>query len=183
MEVIFTLLIKLLGTAGFGTLFGGIMGIFNKKTDIKYKQLEYQDRERQREHELKQRALDAELMKQEWEGRFKVAEVEGESTKEAAAFSAMAESYKFAVPAKNSWMETFSSFIRPFISLAYFVVSSIGAYWIIYHAFHIAKIEFTTTEWYNLVNFVIEWVAFMSGTTIGWWFAMRAGKNPTLNRY
>jgi hypothetical protein len=28
--------------------------------------------------------------------------------------------------------------------------------------------------------YVIAWVAFMGGATIGWWYAMRPGKQPTL---
>lgn len=182
MEMLFIGLVKLLGSAGFGTIFGGIMGFFNRKADLEYKKLEYADKEKERAHELKQRELDASLMEKEWAGRVQVANVEGESRAEVAAFDAMAASYEFAKPKAGGKMEAFSTFVRPFISIAYFLISSVGAMYIIYHIFHIESLTFSSDQWLQLAVFVIEWMAFMSGTTIGWWFAMRAGKPPRLGK-
>ena len=36
-------------------------------------------------------------------------------------------------------------------------------------------ITLTVEQWHEIVMFVISWVAFMAGSTIGWWFAMRPG--------
>ena len=170
--VILAGLAKLLGSTGFGTVFGGVMGYVNRKADLQIKKLEL-------EHELKMRAADAEIMKQEWAARTKVAEVEGEAKVEAEAFSALARSYDFARPASGSKMESFSSFVRPFISLCYFLVSSFGAGFIVYYAFMVVQVKLTVEQWHGLVMFVIDWIAFMASATIGWWFAMRAGKTPT----
>lgn len=172
MEWLFIGLIKLLGSAGFGTVFGGVMGFFNRKADLQYRKMEL-------DYELKQREVDAQILEKEWAARVKVANVEAESRVEEAYAQTMAKSYEYAQP-EGKRMKAFSSFVRPFISLAYFIISSIGAGYILYYAFNISKVQFTNSEWFELANFVISWVAFMSGTTIGWWYAMRPGKAPSL---
>lgn len=181
IELIFGGIIKLLGSAGFGTIFGGIMGYFNRKADLEVKKLDLQAAADQRSHELAMRDKDAAIMAQEWAARTKVAEIEGATASEQAGYAALAKSYEFAKPAPGSRMEAFSSFVRPFVSLAYFIVTSIGGAWIVYYAFKVKGVEFTQAQWYDLVMFVLAWVAFMAGSTIGWWFAMRpSGKTPVL---
>lgn len=176
------MIIKLLSSAGFGTIFGGVMGLFNRKADLDVKRLELQDARDQRAHELSMRDKDAAIMAQEWRGRTEVAQIEGAAASEKAGYDALAKSYDFAKPAPGGKMEAFSSFVRPFISLAYFIVTSIGSAWIIYYAFAVKGISLSTEQWYDLVMYVIAWVAFMAGATIGWWYAMRPGKAaPTLS--
>lgn len=171
-------LIKLLGSAGFGTIFGGIMGIFNRKTDLEAKRLDLEDAKDRRAHELAMRDKDAAIMEKEWAGRLQVAQAEGEAKVDAAAYDALTKSYEFAQPEKGSRMAAFSSFIRPFISLCYFIVTSIGSAWIVYYAFSVKNIVLSQEQWYDLLMYVIAWVAFMAGATIGWWYAMRPGKHP-----
>lgn len=163
----------ILGSTGFGAVFGGLMGWLNRKADLAHKKLEMEDKARQREHELKQHELAARLAKEEAEGKIKVADMEG-------SFKAMAKSYDFAVPEKASKMVTFSAFIRPFISLAYFLVTAVASGYILYYAFKMGGVFFDTAQWYALVMFVIDWLFFMASTCIGWWYAMRAGKAPTV---
>jgi hypothetical protein len=175
-------IIKLLGSAGFGTIFGGIMGLFHRRQDLDLKKLELQDAANQRKHELDMRDKDAAIMAQEWAGRTRVAEVEAAGAAEVEAFKALQDSYKFAQPEKGSKMAAFSSFIRPFISIGYFFITSIGGAYIIYYAFHVAGIKLSQEQLAELVMYVISWVAFMGGATIGWWYAMRPGtKMPLLN--
>lgn len=168
-----SVILSLLSSTGFGTLFGGIMGLLNRKTDLKYKQLELADKEKQREHELKQREMDLKLMVQESQAKIEVAEMEG-------SFKALEKSYEFAQPEAGSKMATFSSFVRPFVSLAYFLISSVGCGYILYYSVHIAGVAFSTEQWYALTMFVIEWVFFMASTCIGWFYAMRSGSAPKL---
>ncbi len=179
---IILMIIKLISSAGFGTMFGGVMGLFNRKADLEAKKLDLQDAQNQRAHELAMRDKDAAIMEKEWAGRTQVAQIEGESKVDAAAFDALAKSYDFAKPAPGGKMEAFSAFIRPFISLAYFLVTSFGSGWILYYAFSVKTVTLSPEQWYELVMYVIAWVAFMAGATIGWWYAMRPGKSaPTLN--
>lgn len=167
-------LIKLLGSAGFGTIFGGLMGIVNRKVDLQA------DKQKQ-DHELAMRDKDAAIMAQEWAARTKVAEVEGAAMVEAEGYKALSESYSFAKPAKGGKMESFSAFIRPFISIGYFLITSAGSAWILYYAFYVAKVQLNNEQIGELVMYVISWVAFMGGATIGWWYAMRPGsKMPAL---
>jgi hypothetical protein len=167
-------LVKLLGSAGFGTIFGGVMGLLNRKVDIQAERMKY-------DHERDMRKLDAEIIEKEWAAREKVAVVEGQTKAEVAAYEALSKSYEFAKPAKGGKMEAFGSFIRPFVSLGYFIVTSAGSAYILYYAFHVAGLKLTVEQLFELVMYVIAWVAFMGGATIGWWFAMRpGGKMPTL---
>lgn len=168
-----SVILGLLGSSGFGTVFGGLMGWLNRKSDLAYKKLEYDDKAKQREHELKMHEFAAQLAKDEIEGKIKVADMEG-------SFKAMAKSYEFAVPDKGSKMATFSAFIRPFISLSYFLVTSIFCTAVLYYAFKIAGVYFDQEQWYALTMFVLNWIFFMASTSIGWWYAMRAGKAPTV---
>lgn len=179
---IILMLIKLISSAGFGTMFGGVMGLFNRKADLQVKLLEREEAKDRQAHELAMRDKDAAIMKEEWAGRTQVAQIEGEAKVDTAGFEALAKSYDFAKPAPGGRMEAFSAFIRPFISLSYFIVTSAGAAWILYYAFKVRGITLSPDQWYDLVMYVIAWVAFMAGATIGWWYAMRPGKAaPTLS--
>jgi hypothetical protein len=171
MEWIFGGAIKLLASSGFGTVFGGILGFLNRKTDIQFKKLEMEDNEKARQHELKQREVDAKIMREEYQGKIQVAEMEG-------SFKAIEKSYDFGQPEKGTWGAKFNAFVRPFITLCYFVFTSFGAAWVLWYAFEIVQVEFTIEQWHELVNFIIDWVAFMAGTCIGWYFACRAGTAP-----
>jgi hypothetical protein len=133
------MLIKLISSAGFGTMFGGVMGLFNRKADLEVKKLELEEAKDQREHELAMRDKDAAIMEKEWAGRTQVAQIEGEAKVDAAGFDALAKSYDFAKPAPGGKMEAFSAFVRPFISLCYFLVTSIGSAWILYYAFTVVQ--------------------------------------------
>lgn len=171
IEALFIGAIKLLGSAGFGTIFGGLMGWMNRKADMQLKKLEY-------DHELAMRDKDAAIMAQEWASRTKVAQVEGEAKVEAEAYAALAKSYEFGRGAKGGKMEAFAAFMRPFMSGGYFVFSTVGCGWIVYYAFKKVGVQFTVAQWYELVMFVIAWFFFMAGAAIGWWYAMRPGKQP-----
>lgn len=173
---IFGGLVSLLGSSGFGTIFGGVMGLLNRKADIQAKKLEYEDKERDRAHELKQREMDARLMEVEYQGRTKVAEVEGAAKVEAEAYKAMSASYDFAKPEPGTLMEKFSTFVRPFTTLCYLVISTAGCAYILFTSFKIAGSQFTPAQWHDMAKQTIEWLFFMAGTSIGWWFAMRPGK-------
>jgi hypothetical protein len=178
---IILMIIKLISSAGFGTMFGGVMGLFNRKADLEAKRLEREETKDRQVHELAMRDKDAAILDKEWAGRLQVAQAEGSAKVDLAGFDALAKSYDFAKAAPGGKMEAFSSFVRPFISLAYFIVTSAGAAWILYYAFMVRNITLTNDQWYDLVMYVIAWIAFMAGATIGWWYAMRPGKAaPTL---
>lgn len=181
MSLVFAGLIKLLSSAGFGTIFGGVMGLFNRRADLDVKKLDLAEAKAQRDHELAMRDKDAVIQAQEWAARTQVAQVEGAAAVESAAYAALSKSYDFAQPEKGTRMAAFSSFVRPFISLGYFLISSAGSAFILYYAFVVYQLKLTPDQLAEIVMFVLTWFAFMAGSTIGWWFAMRPGsKMPTL---
>lgn len=67
-------IIKLLGSAGFGTLFGGIMGIFNRKADLAQKKVELEQERARWDHELQLKDADARIMREEAAARLAVAQ-------------------------------------------------------------------------------------------------------------
>lgn len=168
IEGLFLGAIKLLGSAGFGTIFGGLMGFLNRKADMQAQKMK-------NDHELAMRDKDAAIMREELAGRVRVAEIEGAARVETEAYAALAKSYDFAKPAAGSKMAAFSAFMRPFMSGGYFVFSTIGCGWILYYAFKVGGVTFTTAQWFELVMFVVAWFFFMAGAAIGWWYAMRPG--------
>lgn len=175
MSLILAGVIKLLGSAGFGTIFGGLMGLVNRKFDLQQKRIELEEAAAQRKHELDMRDKDAALADKEWQGRLQVAKVAGEAEVEKSAYEALAKSYDFAKPAPGGKMEAFSAFIRPFISIGYFIITSIGSGAILHYAFNVYQIKLTPDQLFEIVTFTLAWIAFMGGSTIGWWFAMRPG--------
>jgi hypothetical protein len=171
IEALFLGAIKLLGSAGFGTIFGGVMGLLNRREDARLKKMDH-------DHELAMRDKDAAIMAQEWAARTKVAEIEGEAKAEEAGYAAMAKSYEFGKPSPGGKMEAFSAFMRPFMSGGYFIFSTVGCGWILYYALAVVKVEFTPAQWFEITMFVMAWFFFMAGASIGWWYAMRPGKRP-----
>lgn len=174
--LLFTGLTSLLSSSGLGVIFGGIMGLLNRKADLAAKRAEYEENARTREHELKQREMDAKVMEAEYAGKMKVAEIEGASRVEAEGYKAMAESYKFGQPQPGTWMDSFAGFIRPFTTMCYLVVSSAGAAYILITAFRISGGQFTVLQWNDMSKDTMDWIKFMASTTIGWWFGMRPSK-------
>lgn len=173
-------ILSLLSSAGFGTIFGGVMGFLNRDKDLQFLKLEIADREKARAHELEKQKLGIEEIRAEIDGKERIALIESESASETAGYSALSKSYQFSEPEKGSKMAAFSAFVRPALSLAYFVLSSAGAGWVLYYAFVVSHVVLTSAELLKLVFFVIEWITFMTSSTVGFWFATRAGKAPTI---
>lgn len=168
-------IIKLLGSAGFGTLFGGIMGIFNRKADLAQKKVELEHERLRWDHELQLKDADARIMREEAAARLAVAQTEAEARIESEAYKAMTASYEYAKPAPGSKMEAFSSFVRPTVTLAYFGLSAALTVWVCWQVLS-DGFALDAAKKSELVTLVIDWTLAMAGTTIGWWFATRPGK-------
>lgn len=168
-------IIKLLGSAGFGTLFGGIMGIFNRKADLAQKKVELEQERARWDHELALKDADARIMREEAAARLAVAQTEAEAKVEVAGYQAMQASYDYAKPAPGSKMEAFSSFIRPAVTLAFFLASAALTACLYWKAFEFGM-TIPSDKVTELLFLVTDWTLAMAGTTIGWWFATRPGK-------
>jgi hypothetical protein len=167
-ELVLGGIIKLLGSAGFGSLFGGIMGIFNRKADLAQKRLEL-------EHERERWTADQELMRLEAQGKLAVAQTEAQAKVEAAGYEAMTASYSYAKPAAGGKMEAFASFVRPFVTLGYYLLTATLTLWVYWQAFADGFV-LSIDKKAELMFLVTDWNLMMAGAVIGWWFAMRPGK-------
>lgn len=167
--------IKLLGSAGFGTLFGGIMGIFNRKADLAQKKVELEHETKRWDHDLQLREADARIMQMEVQGKLQIATVQAEATVEAAGYEAMKASYDYAKPAAGGKMEALASFVRPAVTLGYYALTTLLTLWVAYTVLS-DGFALDATRRAEMLFLVVDWTLAMAGMTIGWWFATRPGK-------
>ena len=175
-------ILGIFGSAGFGSIAGLVGGYFNRKLDLQVKKIDLEDHNAQREHELKQRDKDLEIMKVESANKIQVATIEGDALVEAKGYDAMAESYKFAVPTPaDGLVDKFSKLVRPVVTLLFLVFTFI-VYREVQHLMDALSIAPTPEQVLKVYIMIIEWVLFQAGVCTGWWFAMRPGKSPILER-
>ena len=167
-----TMLLSLLSSAGFGSIIGLIGGIANRFIDIKAKDGE-------RKFELQKLDKERDYMKEEYAARNQLATIEGEARTEAAAYTAMAESYKFAAPTNsNDLVDKVTRTIRPILTVLFFIFTCIIFAYVTSLILEL-RAAFSPQELLVIWKQIIEWVFFQAGVSIGWWFAMRPGKLPT----
>lgn len=175
------IILGIFGSGGFGSLVGIIGGYFNRKLDLEGKKIDLEDHKLQRSHELEKQEADRKYMESEYAQKIQVSSIEAEAAVEVAGYGAMAESYKFAAPtSQDGWVDKFSKAVRPVITLCFLLGSTI-IFWELQQKINTLEIV-TAIELGSLYKMVIEWILFQAGVCIGWWFAMRPGKSPTLQR-
>ena len=158
-----TSLITLFSSGAFGSIIGLVGGYFNRKLDLQLKKLDH-------EHDLKKMDKDLEYMEAEYEQRTRIATIETEGATEVAGYNAMSASYDYAKPNGNSWVDSFSKIIRPFITLAFFFLT-VYIFYTLNSKISISVLSGESMEKVYLT--VIEWILFQAGISIGWWFANR----------
>lgn len=167
--MVLALLGKLLGSSLFGTIFGGVMGLFNQKQTLKSKAQDYA-------HDIEMRKLDNAAMDKEWGFRLQGATLENEARADANASEAFKESYKFAEPEQGTRMAAFNSFVRPFITLNFFAFSVFSCGFILFYSFFVYDLKFSPEQMFKLLEFIIDWITFMASLTIGYFFGSRPSK-------
>lgn len=180
-----SLLFAFLGSSGFGSILGGIMGFFNRKLDIDQKRMEL-DHERLRwGHDLELRKADLEQVRAEAAGRREVAVVEGDATVEAARMAALAASFQAdAVDAEElkaagwwSWLLVLSDAFRRFIRPGATVALLAGTMYINYLL--IGKLTgptwdlLTLDQKHDLALQAIAWMGGQTGAALSYWFVSR----------
>lgn len=151
-----------------GALLSGAIGLFGgiaeKVTAYKTKKLELEMFQKKTEAEIAMRRVDAEILDKEWQGRLKVAEVEGAAAVEVEDAKAFAKSYELE-PKKYgiTWLDALRGSIRPLLTLYLVVLTSIAYY----------RTDGGTVNPEILVSSIIE----MTSMTLGWWFGSRGGKS------
>ncbi len=171
---------KLLGSSAVGSVIGWVGGWLQRRQDLEVLRLEMADRPAQRQHELALRADDRETLRMEAESRERVASIETEGRVESAQLDAIAAGYASQFDGGGR-IATFSSFIRPFTTMYFLIVSSVLTGVILWLAHSAGALDALGVDrWYGLVEYVVLWVLFHASIAIGWWFAMRAGQVPQL---
>lgn len=167
-----TLLISLLSSTGVGSIIGLLGGLANRYMDQKNKAQDYN-------FELAKMDKEREQIKEEYAARLTIATTETEGKIEEAGYGAMAASYGFANTTKEdgTFINGFSKFIRPFLTLAFFFFT-IYVFYEVSNLVSALELKPSPTEVWNLYVYIIQWIFFQSGAAIGWWFAMRPGKYP-----
>lgn len=180
-------LLGLLGNVATGGATGligvGLQRFFdwlNVKANLERDKLRY-------DHELAMRDKDAALMREEWAGRLRVAEKEGESTKEVAATQAFAqtltrepERYATGEAPKNIWgyagwlllvlVDCVRGIVRPGLTIYLCVLTT--AIW--YEAKHLTNQEdLTADQALQVIGLIIETILYLTTTCVTWWFGTR----------
>lgn len=158
-----TTLLALLSSGGVGSLIGLVGGYFNRRLDLEARKTDHQ-------HELDKMDKDLRYMKAEYEQRTKVATIEGEAAVNVAGYKAMEESYSYANPTGNGWVDKLSKIIRPFLTLSFFFFT-VYLFYQVNQKISISVVSQVTME--KLYFTIIEWILFQAGISIGWWFANR----------
>lgn len=158
-----TSILTLFSSSAFGSIIGLVGGYFNRKLDLQAKRLDH-------EHDLKKMEKDLEFMEAEYEQRTRIADIEATAAVEVTGYNAMTSSYDYAKPDGNSWVDSFSKVIRPFITLAFFFLTGY-IFYTLNMKISISVLSIDIMEKVYLT--VIEWILFQAGISIGWWFANR----------
>jgi hypothetical protein len=168
---------KLLGSNVVGSAIGWLGGLLNRRLDLQVKQLELEDRDRARAHEVTMRKVDVELMQAEAASKERVASIEATGKVQVAEWQSLSESYRqeASIPegslAKN---------VRPLLTLILGTAGITQAGALLWVAFAVYRVEFSGQQMHELVQYCVAWVFFQAGLVIGWWFANRPGKAPEL---
>lgn len=180
-------MLEILGTV-FGSIFSGgatgLLGVVAQRfADYKNKQLDMQLEKQRGEIELAKRRADAEIMAQEWAGRMKVAEVEGETAKDVAASNAFAQSlfkeperYSFAPtlsPAQQWVMVTLDAargLVRPFLTI-YLCALTTYVWWQVRSLLSAEQLESTAAL--DVWKLVVSQILYLTTTVVLWWFGTR----------
>ena len=180
-------MLEVLGTI-FGSIFsGGATGligvILQRFADYKNKQLDMQLEAQRHANELEKRRIDAEIMKQEWAAKTKVAEVEGATAVSVADAQAFAESFKmepqrYAEGAKltkgQAWLMVVLDFlrgsVRPALTIYLCLLTTIVWYQV-REKLHGQALD--TTAALDVWRLVVGTILYLTTTVVLWWFGTR----------
>lgn len=168
---------SVLGSNAVGSAIGWLGGLLNRKVDLEAKRIDNQDRAAQRAHEENLRRIDIEVLHAEAASRERVASIEAEGKVSVAGLDALQESYKHDAGLREG---SFSKLVRPLLTFCFGVSALSMAAALLWVAFYVYEVRFSHEQWHDLVMFVVQWVFFQGGLTVGWWFANRPSKAPEL---
>lgn len=172
-------------TSAFG---GGLTGLIgsavSKVFEYKTKKLEIEAARERFTHEVALRKVDAEIMKEEWAARTKVADIEATAKIEVADSAAFAESIKSddknyldyldKLNDKQDWffviLEFLRGSIRPFLTLYLCGITTL----VYIKATRLMNADIILPGMaYDMVTNIINTVLYLTTTCVLWWFGTR----------
>lgn len=175
--------LSLITSAFGGGLTGLIGGAVDKVFTYKTKKLEIEAAKERYVHEVNMRKADAEIMREEWAARTKVAEVEGAAkvdVADAAAFSAsFNEPVKYSEnnTEKQNWLmvglDVIRGIVRPGLTLYLCILTTL----LYLKAHKLVPSEIPTDQAVAMVNDIQNTIMYLTSTCILWWFGTR-NKSP-----
>lgn len=180
-----TALLAFLGSSGFGSLLGGLMGWLNRRVDVDVKRLEMDHEKARWDHERAMRAADLEQVKAEAAGRREVAVVEGEASVESARMAALAAAYASdkldaeEVKAAGWWSWTlvlsdaFRRVIRPAVTVALLTVTLYLDVLLVDRWQRTDWASLTPQQRYDLMATVFAWIGAQTSAAVSYWFVAR----------
>lgn len=144
----------------FGGLTGLIGGIAEKVMSYKTKKLEIELEKEKFTNERELRKIDAELMREEWAARTKVAEVEADAKVEVEDSKAFAASYQLEPKSYGIiWLDALRGAIRPVLTIYLCVV---------------VTVMYTRTDGGSInPQSVADTILYLCVTACTWWFGSR----------
>lgn len=153
----------------FGGLTGLIGGIAQKFADYKTKKLELELIQKKTDSEIALRRVDAEIMKEEWTQRTKIAEIETASEDFKASFNEPElYSEKVKPTSKQGWLLIFVDFlrgiVRPFLTL---------------YLCGITTILYLQTDGGSVdPQSIVDTILYLTVTAVTWWYGARNTSTP-----
>lgn len=148
----------------FGGIVGLVGGIAEKVTAYKTKKLELELEKQKFANEIALKKVDAEIMKEEWAARTKVADIEATAKVEAEDAKAFAESFKLEPKTFGiRWLDAFRGSIRPFLTLYLCAVTTLMY----------VRTDGATID----AQSVVDTILFLTVTACSWWFGSRGVKS------
>lgn len=180
-----SIILAFLGSSGFGSILGGIMGFLNRKVDLEQKRLELVHEKDKWTHELELRQADLEQVKAEAAGKREVAVVEGESAIETARMVAIGvaqaadklDADELKAAGWWGWTLVLSDAFRRFIRPGATIALLIGTLYIDYLLIE----KLTGSDWATLTpadrlettKQAIAWISGQTATCLSYWFVSR----------
>ncbi len=165
-------LLAILSSSTVGTIVGGVIGWFNRRTDLQSKQLDQAHERAKWASELAAKDKDLAIMQAEANGKREVAVVEGQATVEKAAYEAMSAAYAEDSAPSTGAMDGLRKSVRPVLTYVLvesaLVVNGVLA-WLMLKYWATLDKETQT----QLVLGAVAWITAQASAVIGFWFVSR----------
>lgn len=180
-------MLEVLGTI-FGSIFsGGATGlagiVLQRFADYKNKQLDMQLEAQRFQHEVEKRKVDAEIMKEEWAGRDRVAQTEAAGAEAVADAQAFAASFKMeparyaegvSLTAGQAWLmvalDALRGAVRPLLTV-YLCLLTTYVWWQVRQTLNAEDLSQDAAL--DVWKMVVGNILYLTTTCVLWWFGTR----------